>query len=57
MVAQTQKTFVMTTQELEQLVELLHKYAQSTNSPMILESIYPFLKQTEEHLDLKKKWL
>jgi hypothetical protein len=44
----------MTTQELEQLVELLHKYVQSTNSPMILESIYPLLKQTEEHLDLKK---
>ncbi len=44
----------MTIQELEQLVELLRKYAQSTNSPMILESIYPMLKQTEEHLDLKK---
>ena len=44
----------MTIQELEQLVELLRKYAQSTNSPMILESIYPLLKQTEEHLDLKK---
>ena len=44
----------MTTQELELLVELLRKYTQSTNSPMILESIYPVLKQTEEHLDLKK---
>ena len=44
----------MTTQELELLVELLEKYVQSTNSPMILESIYPLLKQTQEHLDLKK---
>ena len=44
----------MTTEDLEQLVELLHKYIQSTDSPMILESIYPLLKQTEEHLDLKK---
>ena len=44
----------MTTQELELLVELLRKYVQSTNSPMILESIYPLLKQTEEHLDLKR---
>ena len=48
------KTFKMTTQELEQLVELLEKYVQSTNSPMILESIYPLLRQTKEHLDLKK---
>ena len=54
MVAQTQKLIIMSTQELEQLVELLHKYVQSTNSPMILESIYPLLRQTEEHLDLKK---
>lgn len=44
----------MTLQELEQLVELLEKYVQSTDSPMILESIYPLLKQTQEHLDLKK---
>jgi hypothetical protein len=44
----------MTTQELKQLVELLHKYVQSTDSVMVLESIYPLLRQTEEHLDLKK---
>jgi len=48
------KQITMTTEDLKQLVELLHKYVQSTDSPMILESIYPLLKQTEEHLDLKK---
>ena len=44
----------MTTEDLELLVELLHKYAKSTNSIMILEAIIPLLRQTEEQLDLKK---
>ena len=45
---------IMTTEDLELLVELLHKYAKSTNSIMILEAIIPLLRQTEEQLDLKK---
>jgi len=44
----------MENHELEQLIKLLEKYVKTTNSPMILESIYPLLKQTKEHLDLKK---
>ena len=44
----------MKTEDLELLIELLKKYAQSTDSPMILETVYPLLRQTEEHLDLKK---